>query len=477
MSKLSGIITSVAIAFASTSAMTEEKLDPQNDETHRYSNFITTLKSLCKTHKNILLGDTNHSDPTILRLTADKDVLQTIKDCGATLVLEAGIEENEGYPEPKHEYNHQKIAESILIIQEYLQTIGFKDVEQTGVFDENTSIAFYDFIASSQKKLSWTEDHEGIYSTEFAKILGDNAKNQDLNFLAAAEYLNGYGYFLPVRPTLHMEYQNIQDGYVEYTGSEYLNAPELAENKHAAQLAQLDFDRRYYAAKMNLPLIYPDPRHQEWAKDPELQRTIADATNIDATTIIKQIKIMLESFAKANKDLSYRPLLLKSIKILKHSLSVETNQVIADNMKQLTAPNPIVILYGFAHMSESNDLDEMLEKSGKTVTIMLKTHSDQKLLAEHSQKSNAIFTGQDTPDYVYDISGNEMTKIETGKVSEQAYTSMLKYSITPEEYQAAFNELPDDLKPYALPYTEYDSDPDNNVVPDNWLETEYQYKP
>lgn len=69
-----------------------------------------------------------------------------------------------------------------------------------------------------------------------------------------------------------------------------------------------------------------------------------------------------------------------------------------------------------------------------------------------------------------------MTKIMKGEPSEQAYRSMVRYGITKQEYDRSIKAMPEDLRPYALPYSYYDSNPHNDGIPVNWLETDVIYK-
>ncbi len=56
MSKLSNIVFAAATVL-STGAHAADAPEQLPEEPNKYSNFITTLKSLCKTHDHILLGD------------------------------------------------------------------------------------------------------------------------------------------------------------------------------------------------------------------------------------------------------------------------------------------------------------------------------------------------------------------------------------------------------------------------------------
>jgi len=477
--KFPRLAVSVISAFWLVSCATtppDEKIEPVDVDPalrgHPYANFITTLKSLCQTDKNILLGDSSHSDPAIVELTSDPVVLQTIKDCNRPFVLEAGIEQNTGYPAPKYELDPQKYTNSVETIQEALKAGGY-DIDINGLWDDHTHEAFFNFIEQMQERYGWKQDPQGIYSGEFGALLRQNIPSQALiPFLDAMQYLDDTGQ-MPVPVTQHTLYQDIQADRVTRTGKDILDNPLFAKSPDFARIAQAEFDRVYYAAKLGLTLVYPDPRQREFLNDPEMSKLHTDLLygRNDLATTAGEINQMVEEGAKLNKDISYRPLVMRMADILDKSLSRLYNQRIVDNMEDLTESSPTISLYGFYHMSGLDDFDEMMGQD-QTVTILLQARPDQVFFVPGHEMANVEVDIRDTPNYIYRIYNDETIKIEEGGINEKEYRRMIRHSITPEEYQTAVDQLPHYLRGWALPYTEYDADMNNNVLPENWLETD-----
>lgn len=138
---------------------------------HPYANFIMTLKSLCKTDRDILLGDSNHSDPVIAELTSNRQVLAAMKECDRPFALERGIEENQGYPVPRYKADPQKLADSIAVIQSFLKEGVLNPIIVNGMWDAPTDEAFSKFLSGMQERTGWNQDPPGIYSPEFGAVL------------------------------------------------------------------------------------------------------------------------------------------------------------------------------------------------------------------------------------------------------------------------------------------------------------------
>lgn len=131
-----------------------------------------------------------------------------------------------------------------------------------------------------------------------------------------------------------------------------------------------------------VPIVYPDPRHEELNKDMELASAIFETTyKKQIRTTDDEINLAMTLDARANKDLKFRQAFNRLSKLMEYSLSEPLNGQIAENIKALAGANPAVILYGSAHMTEARDLDEMLGQES-AVTILLKTRRDQVFITD-----------------------------------------------------------------------------------------------
>lgn len=86
---VNALVMSCGLAFAAASGAQEIKM-PEN----KYSSFTSTLRDLCKKHKYVLIGDSNHASINLRRFFADTNILQAIKDCARPLVTETWEEED-----------------------------------------------------------------------------------------------------------------------------------------------------------------------------------------------------------------------------------------------------------------------------------------------------------------------------------------------------------------------------------------------
>jgi hypothetical protein len=478
----------IALAFVIAGCHSPRDIPDDSEPSHGYANFITTLASLCKTNKYILLGDTDHGAPVVREMTADPAVIQTLKDCGSTLVIEdGGIKENEGYKTPRYTPEPQQTRDSILTVQKFLkQKFNDPDVNLTGVWDKETNKSFSTFITALNNSGDSLSDlmaslsaSESVYDPSIPqKITKDFGSGRDVKaFLKALKYLDETAQ-LPVKTTEKTKYQDIQAANgANWTGREHLDDPKLADNRNLARALQAQLNRLYEAAMKGVPIVYPDPRHEELNKDMELASAIFETTyKKQIRTTDDEINLAMTLDARANKDLKFRQAFNRLSKLMEYSLSEPLNGQIAENIKALAGANPAVILYGSAHMTEARDLDEMLGQES-AVTILLKTRRDQVFITDPpGSRKKPTVTYEDTPQYIYDIHQDRMTKIMKGEPSEQAYRSMVRYGITKQEYDRSIKAMPEDLRPYALPYSYYDSNPHNDGIPVNWLETDVIYK-
>lgn len=460
MSVLPQFLLSLGIAFGGAGQVAAQS-DPQLPiPDHGYKNFITTLKTLCQTHKHILLGDTDHGSLEIMQLTANPEVLKAIKSCGSTLVHERETEQNEGYKLSRFETDPVRQTASIKEVQSYLAQGELKNLPVTGKWDDLTPLALQLFISKQQQAARLPAD--GIYTEALGQII--LKKNPaTAKFVEALAYLEDQK-VLPIRPTLKTMYQEIQ-----LSAGGLMPLQENAD--YAQKMGWLQYAEVYHAAKLNLPIIYPDYRQTKLADDPKAQAMLnkvisGDGDKSDAGGIYTEVKLM----AELARDPKIRPPFVKLMAIVDESRTAASNQIIADNALRLLQGSPSVIKYGSGHMAMENDLDEMFPNS---VTILLKARPDQKTPCTLSKTFQD--TCKDAPQYVYDIESDTMTKVEKGTVSEQAYTGMLRYGYTRAEYDAAVKRLPADLKRFVPPHSEFDSDPNNNVLPANWLQTKKVY--
>ncbi len=354
---------------------------PDSDVTDKspYSNLITTIKTLCAQDKNILLGDINHTDPSISKLISDPDVLAAIKSCDMPLVMEAGVEQNKG-----HE-------------------------EQNGV-------------------------------------------------------------------TYQTLYEDAQSGMWKYTGHERLQNEGNGTQEKENMNHQYTLRGIYNAAKIDLRLIYPDVRYTESAlgQDEDVS-DVFDALydlayEVDMGNTQEYINFQIQLEALFNAAVEYRPALHKLENILNGEYLQVSNQQIIDNVKKFSEGKPVAMLYGYGHIKQNNDFDEMLDDEN-SVTIVLKPHEDQVLWKDYPDDQI------DIPEYIYQIENDKIIDLEKSEESERIYGRLLReeHVYTKAEYDTAIGSLADELKKYAFPYTEYDGNPENDTIPENWIETETVY--
>ena len=329
------------------------------------------------------------------------------------------------------------------------------------------------YIAKGQLDSGFMKEPDGMYTEAFAYhfLAFSNAGARLKEMFAAIRYLDGAG-VIPVKVTMMTQYQDVQE-------NPELRMPVLPRGAaHSDVVGWYQYREIFNAAKVNLPVVFPDPRHKKMEADEEMSLLLNEVlyANPDRSPA-GSIYDILHMDALLNKDVAKRRIGLKLEKLVEESLAPRTNQEIVDNTLRLAGGRSVVLKYGSLHFSGPNDMNEMM--GPQAVTILLKHRPDQMMLCPMAKKTNlAVGSCADTPQYVYDISSDAMGKIEKGSVAEQAYESMKRYSITPAEYAVAVGKLPTALKAYAFPYSEYDANPDNNRVPENWLATTrvYQFK-
>ncbi len=462
MGKFSNIAGSLVVAFSLSAhgAETQEP-DVSKQQTSKYSGFITTMKSLCQTHDHILIGDTNHFAPEINELMSDKDFLQTIKDCNRPLVLERPVEENEGYRQLERFLTPEAEQELVSVIQEEL------GMRADGQWSYDVQQTLQDFIAEKQQELGWKEDELGIFSIAFANELSRVDPSQN-KLLLAASHLKETSFKLDY-VTLSMKYDDIQKGY---RGAVKFDPAAFGGDENMYRRVQAGEDQIFHAAKMDLPLVYIDSRAQDMRDDPELWNFILTYTSqIQIQTKDEMITQSIKDMAEYNRSLENRAVSARLKEFLDKSLST-SNRDIIDNLERLLPGQKTVVMYGSGHMMAAQDMNEMLGTE-KTAVIYLKPRPDtiRSIYNPAMPEDNS-----DVPEYLYDIASDTMTKIEEGTPSEQAYKSLVDYVIMPEEYQQATQALSEELKPYALPYTEFDADLENNIMTDEWAYNGLQYK-
>lgn len=442
------------------------------------SNLIDVLKSECQENDHILLGDTNHADPSISFLMADPNVLQAMHDCDGTLVLEAGMAQNEKYPE-QIEVDMGKVKGAIFIVQAYLKTNGYENITPNSRLNLETTTALHHYISAEQDRVGIEHVTEGFYTQSLGEVLAEewNDHTPDdgfrKSFLDSLEYLK-VSLALPEADTLAKKYQDLAEGYINRTGQEYSENSALSENMKTR--AQAEFDRTHYAAQIGLPLVYPDPRHNELADDQEVAEHLHRFLFSDPiVTTQEKINLYIYRDALSHSDLDIRSVDARLSVLLEDSITVPINAEIVENAVTLSTTPKMFMLYGAAHMSEENDVNEMLGDDN-TTSIMLFSDSDTEIFFGHPDDPRADTYGSDLPEYMYNIETDTVTQIIEGTPSEDAYRNKIRYSATPEEYQIAVDALSPELREYALPYSEYDADYNNNVIPYDWLETDTDYR-
>lgn len=458
MGAIQNTIMSLAIVF-SAQALAEAKEQPQP-----YQGFITTLKSLCAENKNILIGDSNHSDPAILELISNPDVIQAMKECNRPLVLEMPVEENEGY---RHIDNLLSEAELTPIIKSVQRSLGFP--QQTGKWTEELGWAVSEFIAQKQQEIGWTKDRPGVYSHSFAVQLSKSALHKDLS-MALYQLKKGSNLLDPY--TLGMYYEDTR----EFNGERIvLSAEELGGNEHAARLEQLRHDIIYNAAQKSLRLFFADSDMDSSEIDPEVAEIINEAIyESPVLTTQDSINYIIKTDAKANRDVHSRAAFKRAETFLEKRIGISNDEIVS-NIKSFSGyEQGILMLYGAGHMLEQNDFDEMLGEKN-TVHILLRTSPDQVLMTVDTKDKTAAKM-DDTPHFIYDISDDQTYEVTPGSPAEESYQASVSYVITPADYERARAALPADLQSFAFPYTEYDADPANDQVPENWLETQRVYQ-
>jgi len=457
MNKLKMTVASAALVFAGcANAQSENDVDiegsldlsnldiPAQLQGHPHAHFITTLKSLCETHKYILLGDIGHNDPAIVEVTANPDVLQAMKDCGGDLVLEDDLRHNQSDDVIEIAPFTDELLQKVIAVNSYLKYKGYLDSDPN-ILDENAGNAFLKFMSDKQQELSWSQDFFGKYSPEFGDALIKS--ETDLSGpqkLYLKKYLNDLYYAgqLPVPMTSATKYDAIQRGRLNCVDFESPN-----------EIERLGHERLCYAAIIDLPLIYPDHRHALFEADHELD------------SVLKKSQFMpkVRFDAQLNKDVSLRPAVVRLYDLLN---TEETNQIIADNIALLTKSDVVFGKYGYAHMKGLNDLDEMLGQE-QTVTIMLKARTGTKTFVDPTDSV------VDPPEYIYDMQNGQVIDVS---LNPESYSDMIVYGMTREEYDVAVDQLPEHLKPYALPYDMYDDRVENDSLSEDWLETDEVYR-
>lgn len=461
MGLLPNLFLSLSMAFGGIGQVAAQPEVSPDTPQHGYKNFITALKSLCQTNRHILLGDSDHGSLEIMQLTADPRVLQAIKSCGSTLVLERETAQNEGYQPSQFPQDPEKEAASIRTVQSYLYKQGKLTYPVTGEWNETTPLVLYVFISKLQQAARLPED--GFYTEDVKKLIRKNNPGAD-KFIEALDYLKDQR-VLKARPTLATLYQDIQFSALDSL------SPLAADAKYDDKVSWLQFAEIWHAAKLNLPIVYPDYRQARVQGDPQVQemwkRIIAgEADKSDAGTVYAQIRVN----AELARDPKLRAAYLTLNRLVEESATPDSNRIIANNALRLLNGAPSVFKFGAGHMMMENDLNEMLPNS---VTILLKATPDQRMSCSLTKKFGD--TCKNAPQYVYDIQSDAMIKVEKGSVTEQAYTGMLRYHLTREEYDTAVRKIPADLRPHVLPYSEFDADPKNNVLPPNWMQSKKVY--
>lgn len=482
MGKLSRVTSGVVI-FATLTALTSDEAHepiPDRLSEDRYENFISTLKSLCEDNTYILIGDTNHTSPKIMELVSNPYVLQAINECDKPLFLEAGTEENEGYPVPEYEGDDLSTLEAVRTVQAYLANNYFEGVEQNGYWDEATNDAFFALVVGIQDEFPQLSDQpQGIYTSALGATLASQIDEADIegqSFLNALDYLDKIK-MLPVPATQTTLYQDFQDNNVNYFGNEYLmTTGDYDTSPSDEKNAQLTHDRVFHAASMGLPLKYPDIRYEgQLYKDPELTQSFTflyeQAYSHDLQTQQGMADFWVQMDAVMNANVDYRQGQAKLEEFLDKSVSVDVNQAIIDNVTALSDARGGVIIYGHGHMSQQNDFDEMLARKGPTATIMLKYAPDQ-LVSDEPKKQ--IFA-DDAPEYIYEIYSDNIIEIDRND-EDNAFEKMKRFHLLPEEYEAAIGKLPEELRPFAFPYSDYDADLENDIKPTDWLKDDKVYR-
>ncbi len=465
-------ILSLAVSFGmAATCLDEAGAQPVGPSAGKYRNFITTLKSLCQKNKYVLLADTDHGALEILDLTTDSNVLQAIKECGGVYVVEKGIEENQGYRNAKITPDPAQLNAAIQHIQGYLAAHGIDNLKLNGEWDEATHAGFMNYVAKNQAASGFTKTPDGIYSAAFAHhfLEFSNAGQRLKDFFAAVKFLDDAG-VLPVPSTAMTQYQDVQE-------NPGLTMPPYPQGEPHTNLVNWYQQREIFnAAKVNLPLVFPDPRFKKMGDDAEMSQLLSDVLYANADrSPAGNIYDIIHMDARLNKDVPKRQVGLRLEIVGQESLSPRVNQEIVTNTLQLAGGKSAVIKYGALHFSAPHDMNEML--GGSSVTILLKHRPDQILLCPMEKRTKLAWGScEDSPHYVYDISRDSMDTTEKGSVTEKAYTSMLRTSITPAEYATAVAKLPPSLKAYAFPYSEYDADQNNDRVPQNWLSTTRVYQ-
>lgn len=442
--------------------------------TNSRQNFINTITELAKTKQYIMLEDTDHTRVSIRQLIAREDVLQGMQDAGiTTFVKEGPIAENQGFSEPSINAEDYTLEESWEIVERalkgdgYLQNINhLSENEQNAKLDE----ALNSFIAKLKANTGWKKDNHPAYTEEFGRYAREAYKKKGLysdkmaTLLYAFDYLEDAAQLPQAYSTVARIIHGIKNDGLDLSNSYNPdNSPyHKYDRKKAAAMdsAQVNFMRNI--AKTNLKLYFPDPGYEAFDQDEALYDIFSKATDRYTGDDVYDVVLGDAQFNQSQgKD---RQAYVKLMKFLDKRISEAENGAISQNIKNETGDEIIAGIYGQGHFEYQNDINEML--GDKAVTIALLASPDDYISFHDSNIGDRTIEDVDLPDYFYVISTDQIYKIEPGSLGEKLYLSRMLTSISDIEYKDAVKKLPDDLKNHALPYSEYDNDPDNNQIKD-----------
>jgi hypothetical protein len=212
-----------------------------------------------------------------------------------------------------------------------------------------------------------------------------------------------------------------------------------------------------------MKIFYPDEHMEAFYEDPPMvayfSHTAGSSTdNVANDTIYSDTELMVTPFL--------RPVAARLFDFFNDRTSEKTNRKITSNALKFSENKKILFLYGWGHLRQKYDIDEMLGQD-QTVTIALLSKKDSSVGSGIGGPGSI-----DLPQYYYIIENDEMVAAQPGQKSGDAFLAKYKNGFTREEYDEGIKALPEAWRRFALPYTEYDADPSNNTLPKNWLRLE-----
>ncbi len=444
-------------------------------------NLISTIKALAKTHKYIVFGDTNHTSVEVREMLADPTLLKAISDSGIKVVIKEGdVSQNQGFDPIKYPADPAQMKLIVPFLQDAILAEGIS-VQKTDTLDLQTWNGIFEYVKALKTSKywgqGWTGDDTGFYSYEFLEHLKkklQQTEKQDGHsdstkilayFVNCLAYIKDTGQ-ARVPTTSTTDFQEIcEDGKSvdtiasERVASYHADRPDLAKRWIRAET---QFLASLCAAQMKV--FYPDENLGEMSSDPEVVDYFATITERASIDDVPYLTVMLDAELRAKPELKRAAVKLE--KYMKDRLSERVNGHIAENGKKLSDNAPAIFIYGSGHLDRKNDIDEMLGQD-QTATIILIGKSREQIVED---VKNYDPSKLDLPEFYYNVDSDDMVAVKGSRSGETSFRSRFRTSLTRQEYNDAVRRLPAELKPFAMPYSEYDGNPSNNVFPENWLE-------